>query len=115
MAPSAAPTQWLAEAFAPLGSTFGDRLRISRDGSAVQWSYDGHSAIVELGGSDRIVARFIAPRAIDAVSGLPSAPVYLRDERGYALTRVDCERMVADMVAFFSGTREPRFTFVAAG
>jgi hypothetical protein len=110
-----APTHWLAEAFAPLGTTFGERLCISRDGTAVQWSYEGHSAIVELGGADRIVARFVAPPAVDAISGLPLAPVYLRDEQGYALTRADCERMVADMVAFFSGTREPRFTFVAAG
>jgi hypothetical protein len=109
-----APTLWLAEAFAPLGTTFGERLRFSRDGTAARWSYDGHAAVVELGGADRIVARFVAPPAIDAISGQPSAPVYLRDERGYAMTRADCERMVADMVAFFSGTREPRFTFVDA-
>ena len=38
---------------------------------------------------------------------------YLRHERGYAMTRAGCERMVADMVAFFTGIREPRFTFVA--
>jgi hypothetical protein len=30
------------------------------------------------------------------------------------MTNADCERMVADMIAFFSGAREPRFTFVAA-
>jgi hypothetical protein len=110
-----APTHWLAEAFAPLGTTFGERLRFSRDGTAALWTCDGHSAIVELGGADRIVARFVAPPVPDAISGQPSAPVYVRDERGYAMTRADCERMVADMVAFFSGTREPRFTFVAAG
>jgi hypothetical protein len=108
-----APTHWLAETFAPLG-TFGERLRFSRVGTAARWSYEGHAAIVELAGADRIVARFVGPPAIDAISGQPAAPVYLRYEHGYAVTRAGCERMVADMVAFFSGTREPRFTFVAA-
>jgi hypothetical protein len=109
-----APTLWLAETFAPLG-TFGERLRFSRDGAAALWTFEGHSAIVEPDGSDRIMARFVAPPALDAISGQPAAPVYISDEWGYELTRTDCERMVADMVAFFSGIREPRFRFVAAG
>jgi hypothetical protein len=107
-----APVQWLGEVFAPLGSTFGERLRFTRDGSVARWSYEGHAAIVEMGREDRIVARFVAPPAVDAVSGKLAAPVYARED-GYALTRTGCEHMVADMVAFFSGTREPRFTFVA--
>jgi hypothetical protein len=110
-----APTHWLVDALAPLGSTFGERLRFSRDGTVARWSYDGHAAIVELGRADRILARFVAPPAIDAISGQPSTPVYLREEHGYALTPAGCERMVADMVDFFSGIREPSFTFVAAG
>ncbi len=109
------PMHWLVEAFAPLGSTFGERLRFSRDGPVARWSCDGHTAIVELGRGPRVLARFIAPPAIDAISGEPSTLVYLREEDGYALTRPGCERMVDDMVAFFSGIREPRFTFVAAG
>jgi hypothetical protein len=109
-----APTHWLGDALAPLGATFGERLRFSRDGTVARWSYGDHSATVELGGADRIVARFVAPPAIDAISGQPSAPVYQRYEHGYALSRAGCERMVADMVAFFSGIREPRFTFVSA-
>jgi len=109
-----APAQWLGDVFAPLGSAFGERLRFSRDGSVARWSYEGHAAIVEMGGADRILARFVAPPALDAISGELLAPVYLREEHGYVLNRAGCERMVADMVAFFSGTREPRFTFVAA-
>lgn len=109
------PTHWFVEAFAPLGSTFGERLHFSRDGAVVRWSCDGHVAVVELGRGPRVLARFIAPAAIDAISGQPAAPVYLREADGYALTRTGCERMVEDMVAFFSGIREPRFTFVAAG
>jgi len=110
-----APAHWLADVLAPLGSTFGDSLRFSRDGSLARWSYDDHAAIVELGRADRIVARFVAPPAIDAISGQFSAPVYLGEEGGYPLTRAGCERMVADMVEFFSGVREPRFRFIAAG
>ena len=111
--PQTAPAHWLAEAFAPLGETFGERVRFSRDGAVAHWSYADHAAIVELSGADRIMARFVAPPAIDAISGRPVAPVYLRHAYGYALTQAGCERMVADMVAFFTGIREPRFIFVA--
>jgi hypothetical protein len=109
-----APAQWLGEVFAPLGNTFGERLRFTRDGSVARWSYEGHAAIVEMSRADRIVARFVAPPERDAVSGHLAAPEYVRYEDGYALSPAGCERMVADMVAFFLGTREPRFTFVAA-
>ena len=108
-----APANWLLDVFAPLGSTFGEGLSFSRDGSVARWSYAGHAAIVELGRADRIVAHFVAPPSFDAISGEPAAPIYLREEDGYALTLAGCERMVSDMVAFFSGTREPLFTFVA--
>jgi hypothetical protein len=109
-----APSTWLVEALAPLESAFGEQLHFSRDGAAALWSYEGHAAVVELDAGERIVARFVGPPEIDAVSGRPAAPVYVCGDRGYALTPAGCERMVADMMAFFSGTREPRFTFVAA-
>lgn len=108
-----APAPWLLEALAPLGSTYGERLRFAYDGEVAQWSYEGQAAVVELGGADRILAHFMAPPAIDAVSGRTVTPVYLREEHGYALTRAGCQRMVEDMKAFFAGTREPRFRFVA--
>ena len=102
------------DAFSPLLSTFGERLTFSRQGQQAEWSFDGHVVVVELAATDWIAAHFIAPSDTDLVSGQSSAAVYAPDRRGYALTNVDCERMVADMIAFFSGTREPRFTFVAA-
>jgi hypothetical protein len=108
------PASWLADALAPLDCTFGEKLRFARDGAVAQWSYAGHAAIVELTGEDRIVARFVGPPEMDTVSGEPAKPVYRRYEHGYALTRAGCERMVSDMVAFFSGIREPRFIFVGA-
>lgn len=111
----ASPGLSLADAFAPLVTTFGERLSFSREGRQAQWSCDGHVVIVELGATDWVAAHFIAPPATDVVSGRPSAAVYAPGRHGYALTNAGCERMVADMIAFFSGTREPRFTFVAAG
>ena len=35
-------------------------------------------------------------------------------ERRYHLTEESCRAMVSDMIAFFSGEREPFFTFVDA-
>ena len=105
----------LADVFSPLNRAFGGRLSFSHEGSVAQWAFDGHLAIVELGDGDRIFARFVAPPDVDAVSGDACTAVYARGGSGYALTRAGCEHMVADMVAFFSGTREPIFTFVAAG
>ena len=97
----------------PLWATYGDRLTILRDGNAVRWVYDGRSAVVALRG-DVVEATFVDRPALDAVSASPAAPVYRGSEYGYALTPAGCSRMVADMVAFFEGTREPRFTFVGA-
>jgi len=108
-----APSHWLVEALAPLDGALGGGLRFSREGSSARWSHGDHTAIVELSGLDRIAARFVAPPSIDAVSGEPATPEYLRDERGYPLTAAGCERLVTDMLAFFSGTREPVFTFIA--
>lgn len=105
----------MADVFSPLNRAFGRRLTFSHEGAAAQWAFDGHLAIVELGAQDRIFARFVAPPDVDAVCGGASAAVYARGGSGYALTRAGCEHMVADMVAFFSGAREPLFTFVAAG
>jgi hypothetical protein len=110
---SLAPATWLADALTPLGATYGKRLRFARDGATARWSFEDQTAEVELCG-DRIAARFIAPFAFDAVSGRFVRPVYARYPQGYAMDRAGCERMVADMAAFFSGIREPRFTFVDA-
>src|ERR1700684_3760464 len=100
---STAPATWLAEAFAPLGAAFGDRLRFSRDGSPARWWFDGPAAEVEMRGDDRITARFVGAPAFDAVTGSLVPPVYVRCPAGYALDRSGCERMVADMAAFFTG------------
>jgi len=96
-----APGGRLAGVFAPLGTAFGDRVQFARDGSCAWWSYENHHAIVEMSADGSIEARFVAPPRTSAV-------------RAYALTQAGCERMVDDMLAFFSGAREPRFTFVDA-
>jgi hypothetical protein len=112
MAP--APATWLADALVPLGAAFGGRVRFSRDGGTARWSYDGQAAEVRMRSDDRIAARFVGAPAFDAVTGTFVTPVYERYASGYAMDRAGCERMVADMAAFFSGIREPRFTFVSA-
>ena len=109
-----APASWLTDALAPLDDAFGTRLGFARDGSSACWSFDGHRAIVEQTAAGRIEARFMTAPEIDAVSGRPLAAVYTREAGGYPLSAAGCERMVADMMAFFSGIREPRFTFVDA-
>ena len=94
-----APATWLADVLAPLGSAFAGDLRFARDGECACWTYEGHRASIELEG-ERVRARFVDSEA-----------VYARDG-GYPLTPAGCQRMVADMIAFFSGVREPQFTFI---
>jgi hypothetical protein len=100
--------------FGPLVTAFGDRLKIRREEDRVEWSLDGSFVCVEFDPAGHVAAQFIAPPSTDLVSGRSSSAVYARDRLGYALTDAGCARMVDDMIAFFSGTREPRFTFVAA-
>jgi hypothetical protein len=99
--------------FGPLVTAFGDRLRVWRDEDRVEWSLDGHVVAVEVDPAGRVAAQFIAPESTELVSGRPSSAVYARDRSGYPLTDAGCSRMVDDMIAFFSGAREPHFTFVA--
>jgi hypothetical protein len=105
----------LADALGPLESAFGDRLTLSRSGNVVEWAYEGQSAVVELHPDATLGATFIDRPAFDAVSRSFAAPVYHRTSAVvYRLTPDGCSRMVDDMLAFFSGTREPIFRFAAA-
>jgi hypothetical protein len=105
---------WFGDSMSPLAATFGDRLSLVRDRNCVQWSCDGHAAIVEFAEGDEIRATFVAAPVIDEVSSLMVSAVYCPRPRSYRLNRQGSARMVADMMAFFSGVREPRFTFVNA-
>jgi hypothetical protein len=103
---------WLAESVAPLASKFGDRLSLVRDRNCVQWSYDGHAAIVEFQPGNELRATFVAAAVVDAISSRPVCAVYRARPHRYRLTPESSSRMVADMLAFFSGVREPQFEFV---
>lgn len=104
-----------AVATAPLTQKFGDRLTLWREGNRVQWSCEGRSAIVELQADGSLDATFVDSPAIDEVTGESVVAIYRRQsEIAYRLTADGCGRMVDDLMAFFSGTCEPRFTFVAA-
>ncbi len=104
----------LADVFEPLRSKLGNRLTVQRDGSAVRWGYDGRSALIELRSDGALDATFIDRAAVDRVSASLAAPVYRRSGSGYRMDAGGCERMICDLVDFFSGTREPGFTFVGA-
>lgn len=105
----------LATATAPLWANFGDDLTLSRDGNVVHWSYDGQSVIVEQQADGAATASFVDTPGIDVVSGTGASAVYRRTaDRRYHLTEDSCRAMVSDMIAFFSGEREPFFTFTGA-
>lgn len=108
------PLSWLAESVKPLISKFGDRLSLVRDRNCVQWSFEGNAAIVEFQPGDELRATFVAAPVIDEVSSRPISAVYRSRHHRYQLSPEGSARMVADMVAFFSGVREPRFAFINA-
>jgi hypothetical protein len=108
------PVRWLAESAAPLISRFGDRLSLVRDRNCVQWSFEGHAAVVEFQPGYELRATFVAAPVIDEVSARQVSAVYRSRQHRYRLTPEGSARMVADMVAFFSGVREPRFSFINA-
>jgi hypothetical protein len=110
-----APTSAFAAATAPLFSNFGDDLTLWRDGNVVHWSYDGQTVIVSQQADGAATASFVDAPALDHVSGETATAVYRRTaERRYQLTAESCRAMVSDMIAFFSGEREPLFTFTGA-
>jgi hypothetical protein len=112
---SAQPVSNLAAVTAPLFSNFGDDLTLWRDGNVVHWTYDGQTVIVEQQADGAATASFVDAPALDHVSGSSASAVYRRTaERRYRLTEESCRAMVEDMIAFFSGEREPIFTFTGA-
>jgi hypothetical protein len=105
---------WLTDLGATLSSKFGEGVTLARHGNAVQWSYCGQSAVVELRPGGSLEATFVARPVLDGVGSGLVAGVYRKIGTRYRLSPEGCSRMVDDMVEFFQGTREPRFTFVNA-
>jgi hypothetical protein len=105
----------LASATAPLLASFGDELTLWRDGNVVHWSYEGQTVIVAQQADGSVAASFVDVPSLDEISGSPASAVYRRAvARCYHLTVDGCRAMVGDMTSFFSGEREPFFTFVEA-
>lgn len=105
----------LAATTAPLFSNFGDDLTLWRDGNVVHWAYDGQTVIVAQETDGSATASFVDAPGLDQVSGAAASAVYRRTaERRYHLTEESCRSMVSDIIAFFSGEREPLFTFTGA-
>jgi hypothetical protein len=112
---SAQSSSSLAAATAPLFSSFGDNLTLWRDGNVVHWSYEGQTVIVAQQADGAASATFVDAPTVDGVSGANVSAIYRRTaERCYQMTADSCRAMVSDMMAFFSGEREPIFTFTGA-
>jgi hypothetical protein len=112
---SAQTASGLAAATAPLFSSFGENLTLWRDGNVVHWSYEGQTVIVAQQDDGAATASFVDAPGIDEVSGSAASAIYRRTaERRYQMTEESCRAMVSDMMAFFSGDREPFFTFTGA-
>jgi hypothetical protein len=112
---NAQPAVNMAAVAAPLFSNFGDDLTLWRDGNAAHWSYDGQTVIVEQRADGAATASFVDAPSYDEVTRTPASAVYRRTaDRCYHLTEDSCRAMVGDMISFFSGEREPFFTFVGA-
>ena len=110
---NAHPSSGLAAAAAPLFSSFGDDLTLWRDGNVVHWAYEGQTVVVEQQADGAATASFVDVPSVDEISQSPASAIYRRRaERRYHLTEESCKAMVSDMMAFFSGEREPFFTFV---
>ena len=106
--------QAFATATAPLISNFGESLTLWRDGNVVHWAYDGQTIVVELQFDGTVEATFTGRPSTDEISGSGAVAVYRRagfHDHRYRLTPGGCSAMVADMMAFFSGEREPLFVF----
>jgi hypothetical protein len=112
---SAQSSSSLAAATAPLFSSFGDNLTLWRDGNVVHWSYEGQTVIVAQQADGAAMATFVDAPTVDGVSGSAVSAIYRRTaERCYQMSADSCRAMVSDMMAFFSGEREPIFTFTGA-
>lgn len=103
----------LADLTAPLFERFGAGLTLVREGDRVCWCYSGAAAIVESRCEGAVAATFVSSPIRDAVSATDVRAVYA-PRSTYAMTERGVGRMVDDLTAFFSGVREPRFTFVDA-
>jgi|GEM_PF-1906809 len=97
-------------AFAPLVERFGRHLDCSHDGITVSWSLDGQMASVVPRAGGSVGVTFLDRPRLDMCRSVFVSAAYRPNGGGYALAAHGVSRMVDDLVAFFAGVREPRFT-----
>ncbi|GAC1491395.1 MAG: hypothetical protein NVS3B17_21550 [Vulcanimicrobiaceae bacterium] len=97
--------------FASLQTRFGSSLAHRRDGLGASWSLDGRIATVSPRADGTLDATFTDRVVSDVASTTPVVAVYRPKSGRYALGPAGTTRMVDDMIAFFSGVREPHFAF----
>ncbi len=103
-----------SELASPLFERFGPGLTLVREENGVRWCYADASAVVEQRSENAVAALFLSAPIHDAASSEEVCAVYAPANETYALTHRGVTHMVEDLAAFFSGIREPRFTFVDA-
>ena len=108
------PAALFSKLAAPLFEQFGTGLTLVRAGDGVRWCYANASAIVEQRSNDAVAAVFLGAPTADAASHEDVCAAYAPQRETYSLTERGVSCMVEDLTAFFSGVREPRFTFVDA-
>src|SRR5271166_293778 len=96
----------LAEFISPLLSQF-DGLTFSRDGNVARWGYEGHAVVIELLPPGRVRASFVERPSFEARTAEPASALYAGTDSSYPLNAYGGARFVADVAAFFTGTREP--------
>jgi hypothetical protein len=99
-----------AAATAPLISSFGEGLTLWRDGDVVHWAYDEQTIVVTLRFDGTLDATFVDRPRPDAQGDAVQA-TYRRGSLPYRLSTSGAKAIVDDMMAFFSGSREPQFSF----
>ena len=99
---------------APLFEQFGIGLTLVREGNCVRWCYADATAVVEQRSENAVAAVFMSAPTVDAASSQNVCAVYVSQCATYTLSERGVTHMVEDVAAFFSGVREPRFTFVDA-
>ena len=99
--------------FAPLVERFGRDLACTRDGALVSWSLDGQTASIIARRDDQSVGvTFFDRPMLDACRSVCVSAAYRPRVGGYPLAHHGVSAMVDDLLAFFTGVREPRFDFV---
>ena len=96
-----------------LGRHFGSELTLARTGDRARFAYDGQAAVVECTTAGTVRVTFEDRPARDRGLAREWIARYRTAGADYSLADGGCERLARDVADFFSGVREPQFTFTS--